>query len=423
MNKLTNLPFYLLLIVTLVLGSSFLKAKTLHLVEPESVGMSSERLARISPVMQKYIDEELTPGVVTAVMRQGKLVHLETQGYMDVEAKKPMSEDAIFRIASMTKPIASVALMMLWEEGHFQLNDPVHKFIPSFKDVMVSTTSDASGKTGELVKPNRPILIRDMLTHTAGLANSYIGNTKAYRKAMSVPRPQSNAEQINRLSQIPLNYHPGEEWQYSTATSVVGHLVEVISGKSLDMFLKEELFLPLRMTDTHFYLEDTKGGRLTAQYTPGKDKKIKLQDPGTNKSRFITSPRKIFSGSGGLVSTVHDYLRFQQMMLNGGELDGTRILAPSTVSLMLENHTGDLKLWLSGPGMGFGLGYGVVMDRGKAATPMSEGSGYWGGAYCTFSWIDPDQEVVGVLMTQVRPYSHLNIRQDFQVLAYQAITD
>ena len=205
MNKLTNLPFYLLLIVTLVLGSSFLKAKTLNLVEPESVGMSSERLARISPVMQKYIDEELTPGVVTAVMRQGKLVHLETQGYMDVEAKKPMSEDAIFRIASMTKPIASVALMMLWEEGHFQLNDPVHKFIPSFKDVMVSTTSDASGKTGELVKPNRPILIRDMLTHTAGLANSYIGNTKAYRKAMSVPRPQSNAEQINRLSQIPLN--------------------------------------------------------------------------------------------------------------------------------------------------------------------------------------------------------------------------
>tara|TARA_B100000676_G_scaffold251477_1_gene256502 strand:+ start:37 stop:825 length:789 start_codon:yes stop_codon:yes gene_type:complete len=262
-----------------------------------------------------------------------------------------------------------------------------------------------------------------MLTHTAGLANSYIGNTKAYRKAMSVPRPQSNAEQINRLSQIPLNYHPGEEWQYSTATSVVGHLVEVISGKSLDVFLREELFLPLKMTDTHFYLEDNKGGRLTSQYTPGKDKKIKLQDPGTDKSRFITSPKKIFSGSGGLVSTVHDYLRFQQMMLNGGELDGTRILAPSTVSLMLENHTGDLKLWLSGPGMGFGLGYGIVVDRGMASTPMSKGSGFWGGAYCTFSWIDPDQQVVGILMTQVRPYSHLNIRQDFQVLAYQAITD
>ena len=423
MNRLKKIILNILLTTLIIFSSESIFTKDLDLTKPESVGMSSERLARISPVMQKYIDEELTPGIVTAVMRQGKLVHLETQGYMDVEAKKPMREDAIFRIASMTKPIASVALMILWEKGHFQLSDPVYKFIPSFKDVMVSTTSDASGKTGELVKPNRPILIRDMLTHTAGLANSYIGNTKAYRKAMSVPRPQSNAEQIDRLSQIPLNYHPGEEWQYSTATSVVGHLVEVISGKSLDVFLMEELFLPLRMTDTHFYLEDTKGGRLTAQYTPGKDKKIKLQDPGTDKSRFITSPKKIFSGSGGLVSTVHDYLRFQQMMLNGGELDGTRILAPSTVSLMLENHTGDLKLWLSGPGMGFGLGYGIVVDRGMASTPMSKGSGFWGGAYCTFSWIDPDQQVVGILMTQVRPYSHLNIRQDFQVLAYQAITD
>lgn len=423
MNRLKKIILNILLTTLIIFSSESIFTKDLDLTKPESVGMSSERLARISPVMQKYIDEELTPGVVTAVMRQGKLVHLETQGYMDVEAKKPMREDAIFRIASMTKPIASVALMILWEKGHFQLSDPVYKFIPSFKDVMVSTTSDASGKTGELVKPKRPILIRDMLTHTAGLANSYIGNTKAYRRAMNTPRPKSNAELINRLSQIPLNYHPGEEWQYSTATSVVGHLVEVISGKSLDIFLKEELFFPLGMNDTHFYLENTKGDRLTAQYTPGKDKKIKLQDPGTENSRFITSPRNIFSGSGGLVSTIHDYLSFQQMMLNGGELNGIRVLAPSTVSLMLENHTGDLKLWLSGPGMGFGLGYGIVVDRGMASTPMSKGSGFWGGAYCTFSWIDPDQQVVGILMTQVRPYSHLNIRQDFQVLAYQAITD
>ena len=225
------------------------------------------------------------------------------------------------------------------------------------------------------------------------------------------------------LAALPLNYHPGEEWQYSAATNVVGHLVEIISGQSLDEFLRQRIFEPLQMPDTHFYLDNTKGGRLTTQYTPDENNKIKAQDPGSKQSRWITSPRNLFSGAGGLVSTVRDYLRFQQAMLNGGEIDGNRILAPSTVSLMLENHTGDLPLWLPGPGMGFGLGYGVVVDRGAAATPLSEGAGYWGGAYCTLSWIDPEQNLVGVLMTQVRPYSHINIRQDFQVLTYQAIID
>jgi CubicO group peptidase (beta-lactamase class C family) len=356
-------------------------------------------------------------------MRNGKVVYLETQGFMDVKEEKPLREDAIFRIASMTKPIASVALMILWEEGHFQLNDPVSKFIPAFLETKVSTTSDASGKTGDLVEPKRAITIRDMLTHTAGLANSYIGNKDAYRKAMYQPRPKSNSEQINRLAKLALNYHPGEEWQYSAATSVVGHLVEIISGKSLDIFLKERLFDPLNMSDTHFYLDNTKGGRLAAQYTPGKNKKIILQDPGSEKSRWITAPRNIFSGSGGLVSTARDYLRFQQMVLNKGQLNGVRILAPSTVSLMLENHTGDLPIWLTGPGTGFGLGFGVIVDRGKSSSPLSEGSAYWGGAYCTISWIDPEKDLVGLMMTQVRPYTHINIRRDFQVMTYQAIAD
>ncbi len=406
-----------------LLASSHGIAGELPREQPDALGMSGERLARIAPAMQRYIDAQLTPGVITAVMRHGKLVHFEAQGHMDVSAAKPMREDAIFRIASMTKPIASVALMMLWEEGHFQLRDPVSKFIPEFATTKVSTTADASGNTGELVAPKRPIQIRDMLTHTAGLANNYSGNVDAYRQAMSTPRPTSNAEQIRRLAALPLNYHPGAEWQYSAATNVVGHLVEIISGQPLDEFLQQRIFTPLDMTDTHFYLDDTKGGRLTTQYTPGKDKKIQMQDPGSEQSRWVTAPRNLFSGAGGLVSTVRDYLRFQQTMLNGGELDGRRILAPSTVSLMLENHTGELPLWLPGPGMGFGLGYGVVIDRGAAATPLSEGAAYWGGAYCTLSWIDPEQNLVGVLMTQVRPYSHINIRQDFQVLTYQAITD
>ena len=406
-----------------LLASTFSTAAELPRDQPDAVGMSSARLARIAPAMQRYIDAELTPGVITAVMRHGKLIHYKAQGHMDVASAKPMREDAIFRIASMTKPIASVALMMLWEEGRFQLRDPVSKFIPEFAAAQVSTTADASGTTGELVPPKRPIQIRDMLTHTAGLANNYSGNVAAYRQAMNTPRPKSNAEQIKRLAALPLNYHPGEEWQYSAATNVVGHLVEIISGQSLDEFLRQRIFEPLQMPDTHFYLDNTKGGRLTTQYTPDENNKIKAQDPGSKQSRWITSPRNLFSGAGGLVSTVRDYLRFQQAMLNGGEIDGNRILAPSTVSLMLENHTGDLPLWLPGPGMGFGLGYGVVVDRGAAAIPLSEGAGYWGGAYCTLSWIDPEQNLVGVLMTQVRPYSHINIRQDFQVLTYQAIID
>jgi len=415
--------FLSILIAVLFSFSTSSFTNEIERLDPVEAGFSEERLQRISPAMQKYIDENLTPGVLTAIMRKGKIVHLKTQGYMDVENEIPLQEDSIFRIASMTKPIASIALMILWEEGHFQLNDPVSKFIPSFSQTKVSSTGDVSGKTGTLENPKREITIRDMLTHTAGLANSYIGNRQAYRRAMNLPRPKSNAEQIDRLSKLPLNYHPGEQWQYSAATNVVGHLVEIISGQSLDIFLEERIFMPLDMKDTHFYLEDTKGGRLTAQYVPGKNNKIKLQDPGSEKSRWITSPRNIFSGGGGLVSTARDYLRFQQMVLNAGELNGIRILAPSTVSLILENHTDDLPIWLTGPGTGFGLGYGVIVDRGKASTPLSEGSAYWGGAYCTISWIDREKDLVGLMMTQVRPYTHINIRSDFQVLTYQALME
>ena len=397
----------------------------LPMAAPESVGMSSERLERIGPAMQKYIDDKLVPGVVTLVARKGKVVHFESQGFMDVESGKPMRPDAIFRIASMTKPITSVALMMLWEEGAFQLRDPVSKFIPDFTDQKVSTTSDASGDTGGLMPVNRPATIRDMLTHTAGMPNSYLGNTQYYASQAAVRGDDSLESYIARLADMPLNYHPGEEWQYSAATDVVGRLVEVISGQTLADFLNERIFEPLGMTDTHFYMDDDKGGRLMSQYQPGPDNnQIVLQDPGNNSSRWISNDNKsVFRGAGGLVSTPHDYLRFQQAMLNGGELEGARLLSPNTLDLMMENHTGDLPLWLPGPGMGFGLGWAVVEDLGAAATPLTEGSAYWGGAYCTIAWIDREQELVGILMTQVRPYGHINIRQDFQVLAHQAIVE
>ncbi len=414
----------LTVLATGLLATAPAAARDLPTARPESVGMSSERLARIAPAMQRYIDAELVPGTITAIARRGRLVHLEVQGAMDAAEKQPMARDTVFRIASMTKPITSVALMMLWEEGRFQLRDPVAKYLPEFADARVSTASDASGATGELVAQSRPMQVRDMLTHTAGLANNYRGNVATFRAHMDAfDRAGTLAGYVEHLASLPLNYQPGTRWEYSNATSVVGRLVEVLSGLPLDRFFYERIFEPLGMPDTHFYLDESYAERLAAQYTPGEDGKIVLQDPGSVESRWITGPQTFFSGSGGLVSTIDDYLHFQQMMLNGGELDGVRLLAPATVSLMIENHTGDLPLWLPGPGMGFGLGYGVVVDRGAAATPLSEGSAYWGGAYCTLSWFDPETEIVGVLMTQVRPYTHINIRQDFQVLTYQAITD
>jgi len=420
----TKTTILFLVMVTVVVGAHANGDPGLPTAKPESVGMSSERLERIAPAMQRYIDQHLVPGTVALVARRGKVVYFDAQGYMDAENEVPMREDAIFRIASMTKPITSVALMMLWEEGKFQLHDPVSKFIPAFADPMVSTTADASGETGELVPAKREPTIRDMLTHTAGLANSYRGNSEFYNGHVQVRPDDTMADLINRIAKLPLNYHPGEDWQYSHATDVVGHLVEVISGQTLAEFMDEHIFEPLDMNDTHFFLDDTKDGRLAAQYRPGDDNTIVLQDPGSDDSRWITRENKrVFRGAGGLVSTARDYVRFQQAMLNGGELDGVRLLSPTTLDLMMDNHTGDLDLWLPGPGMGFGLGWGVVTDRGEAATPLSEGSVYWGGAYCTITWIDREEELIGVLMTQVRPYNHLNIRQDFQVLAHQAIID
>ena len=404
-------------------GTALAKDIDLPTAKPEAVGMSSDRLARIAPTMQAYIDNKRVPGVITAVVRKGKVVHFSMQGSMDVEAGKAMRADAMFRIASMTKPITSIALMMLWEEGRFQLHDPVSKYLPEFENPKVSTTRDASGKTGDLVDVVRPITIRDMLTHTAGLANNYVGNTAYYQEVMKPVDGENLEAHIKRLAALPLNYQPGTAWEYSGATDVVGRLVEVISGQSLDVFLRERIFKPLRMPDTHFYLDESDAPRLTAQYKPGQDQTIQLDDGAGTSSRWISGSKTLFRGAGGLVSTTSDYLRFQQMMLNGGELNGTRLLAPSTVRLIADNHTGDLPLWLAGPGTGFGLGYAVILDRGAAATPLSEGSFYWGGAFCTLSWIDPAEELIGILMTQVRPYTHINIRQDFQVLVHQAILD
>ena len=398
--------------------------------KPEDVGMSSERLGRIRVAMQRYVDKGLVPGVVTLVARRGRVVHLDAVGHRDVEAKAPMTTDTIFRIASMTKPVASVALMMLYEEGHFLLHDPISKFLPEFAKMNVAQVASGDERVGapyKLVPASRPITFKHVLTHTAGFPNSYRGLTQA-QFGRDYPRKnpgETVADAVKRLAAMPLNFHPGDAWEYGPATDVVGRLVEVISGLTLDQFFAKRIFAPLKMTDTHFYLPAAKLGRFVANYQPdgANGNKIKLVEAPNAESRYVKEPRVYFSGAGGLVSTVSDYVRFHQMMLNGGELDGSRILGRKTVELMTANHIGDLPVWLTGPGYGFGLGYSVVKDIGVTGQAGSAGTYGWGGAFCTYFQVDPKEDLVGIVMTQVRPYDHLNIRQEFMALANQAIVD
>ena len=409
----------------------------LPMAEPEQVGMSTDRLHRIRPVMERYVESDLVSGVATLVARRGRVVHLDAVGCRDAAAKTLLKTDTIFRIASMTKPITSVALMMLYEEGRFLLSDRIHKWIPEFRNPRVAVPippGEYSGLPYKTVPAARPITIQHLLTHTAGLANPYRGLTQ--REFMKISAPQSRDETvgdfIKRLAEMPLNFHPGEAWEYSRATCVVGHLVEILSDMTLADFFEERIFKPLGMPDTAFFLPLEKLDRFASAYAPGPDNKISLTDGATPESIFVREPHRYFMGSGGLTSTMADYFRFNQMMLNNGELDGVRLLSRKTIEFMTRNHTGDLPLWLPGPYVGFGLGYAVARDIGEingltanhpGPAPWSVGSFTWGGAFCTYSWIDPVEQLTGILMTQVRPYDHLNIRQDMVNLACQAIID
>ncbi len=396
------------------------RAADLPMAAPEDVGMSSQRLQRLTDMLQGYIDRNEVVGTVMLVARQGKIVHFEAQGLRDREAREPMTTDAIFRIASMTKPITSVALMMLWEEGHFQLRDPVSKWIPEYAEMRVAagTNSDGSMRTVAL---ETPVTVQHLLTHTAGIANQYRGQSREAALALRTPRPLTLEESVLRFTQLPLNFQPGEAWEYGTATDVVGVLVEKISGMTLDEFFRERIFEPLGMPDTHYYLRPEKLHRFAALYGPDDAGKAALTEAPDANSEFVREPHTLFLGRGGLVSTAADYFRFQQMMLNGGSLDGVRILGTKTVELMTVNHIGDLPVWLLGPGYGFGLGYAVVTDLGQSGSSLSHGSFFWGGAYATTFWVDPVEELIGIMLVQIRPYNHLNIRSDARTTTYQAI--
>jgi CubicO group peptidase (beta-lactamase class C family) len=411
------------LVLSLFAFCTALQAQQLPMGQPEDVGMSSDRLGRMKTVMKDYVDRGEVPGVVTLIARHGRVVHLDTVGYRYVETRSPMTPDTIFRIASMTKPIVSVAAMTLYEEGKFQLSDPISKWIPEFENMKVIEFQGSSYRT---VPAKTPITVRHLLTQTAGLANGDGVLTADYQKIAPRTIPNDTLlDFVRRLAKLPLNFEPGSRWEYGPtgiATNVIGRLVEIVSKKRLDQFVTERVLQPLQMSDTQWYLPETKLPRFAATYRPDANKKIELEDKPTAESPFAKEPHTFFSANGGLVSTVSDYFRFAQMMLNGGELNGTRILGRKTAELMTSNHTSTL-FQLRGPGNGFGLGYSVVLDVGASGLPGSIGNYGWGGAFCTTFFVDPVEDMIGIMMTQLRPNDHSNIRRDFQVLAYQAIVD
>ena len=387
---------------------------------PEKVGLSSERLQRIGPVMQRYVQDNKLAGLLTMIARHGKVVHFETYGMMDREAEKPMQRDAIFRIYSMSKPITSVAVMMLYEEGRFQLDDPVSKYIPEFKDLKVF----AGGSSGnmQVVPSERDMTIRHLLTHTSGLTYGLFSNTPVdslYLKAEVLSNEGTLQDMIDKLSHIPLLYQPGSTWHYSVSIDVLGYLVEVLSDMPFDQFLAQRIFQPLGMKDTGFYVPEDKVHRFAANYGPDENGGITVIDKPTT-SEFAKPPR-FFSGGGGLVSTAPDYIRFAQMLLNGGELEGTRLLGRKTVEFMMTNHLSEELVVSWFPGAGFGLGFAVITDVVKTGVLGSEGLSSWAGAANTYFWIDPQEELITMVWTQFMPFGYYQLASEFQVLAYQAI--
>ena len=397
--------------------------------KPESVGLSSERLQRINQLIERKIKEDKLVGAVTLVARRGKVVHLAVAGQADAEASKPLKTDAIFRIYSMSKPITTVAAMMLLEEGKFQLADPVAMYLPEFKDVMVY------GEGGALVKPKQPMTIRHLMSHTSGLTYGLFGNTevdKLYRAANLLSGDITLAEFTKKLSALPLMFHPGEQWNYGVSTDVLGRLVEVLSGMTLDEFFRQRIFKPLGMSDSGFDVPAAKLERFTTNYQWGMNpfalseatgKRIVADHP--SKSAYAR-PAKFYSGGGGLVSTAQDYLRFCQMMLNGGALDGVRLLSPKSVQLMTTDHTkharnspGSVAL---GKGAGFGLGFQVVTDLADHQRLGSVGTYDWAGAASTSFFIDPQEQLIGIMMTQKFP-ADFRLMTEFRTAVYQAIVE
>ena len=390
MTRLARLSLLILVGALLTVGAiSRVSARAdVPLAAPESVGFSSEGLKAYQQALHALVDDRRLAGVTTLVARHGKVVAFDAYGYKDVSAKTPLAKDTIFRIASMTKPIVGVAMMMLWEEGKWKLDDPVAKHIPQFKDLKVKAAN------GELVAASHPMTMRELMSHTAGFDVS-----AGYRDANLNDGDLQGM--IDKLATLPLAAQPGSDWRYGPSVDIQGYVVEKLSGQTLDQFLAKRVFEPLKMKDTGFWVDPAKVDRVTRIHTYDAGKKITLPpDAGRNPSQ---KPR-FLSGSGGLLSTTEDYWRFTQMMLNGGQAEGTRFLKASTIELMRSNVLKDgVMVDLYGPqeqGIGFGLDFAIVMDPAKNNTPRGKNSFYWGGAYGTWFWIDPTNDLIVIGMIQ-----------------------
>lgn len=399
-------------------------AQELPTALPEEVGMSSARFDRLTGALQTYLDTNRIPGAVAMVLRDGRVVYNEAVGKLDIEADVPMRQDAIFRIASQTKALVSVAIMMLQEEGDLLISDPVSKYIPS---LTTTTVAEASDDRYKIVAARRPITLRDLLTHTAGIGYGSGPGGEAWHKAgitgwYFAHRNEPMIETVNRMATLPFQAQPGTRFVYGYSTDILGSVVEAISGTNLDEFLRNRIFEPLGMRDTHFYLPIEKKERLAAVYslTDNLHRAPKGSAMET-QGQYVEGPRMSFSGGAGLLSTARDYSRFLQMLLNEGQLNGTRILSPSSVSLMTKNHVGDL--YLDESGMGFGLGFSVRLDVGAAGVPGSEGEYGWGGAYHSTYWVDPIENLIVLYFTQVIPANELDDHQRLRALVYAAITE
>ena len=445
-----------LLALAWLLVASPVPARDLPTARPERMGMSPERLARLSEHMHRAVADGVMVGGLGVIARNGRVVYRETYGLADREAGKAMTDDAIFRIYSMSKPITGVAVMMLYEEGRFFLNDPVARYLPELSDLEVAVSTADGGDTrtssdgtvsrtegegeaaarGETRKPRRQPTIRDLLIHTAGFTYGAFGNTEVdrlYREAQLLSDGLTLEQFTTRLGDIPLQYEPGTRWHYSVAVDVQGRLVEAVSGLRFGEFLEQRIFAPLAMVDTSFVVPEAKWDRLAQIYSPkGTPEGIEAFLAANDSTELVVAadsvnagyrPGAAFeSGGGGLVSTADDYLRFAQMLLNGGELDGVRLLSPKTVELMTVNHLGDVPMGFGGRGVGFGLGVAVALDPGETGELGSAGEYNWGGAAGTRFWVDPEEQLIGVFMVQSIPH-RTRLGTEFKHLTYQAIVE
>jgi CubicO group peptidase (beta-lactamase class C family) len=406
-------------------------------VDAKAAGLDADKLKRVDEVLQDAVERKQIAGGVVLLARHGKLGHLKAIGWRNAEAKKAMTPDTLFRIASMTKPVTSVAIMMLVEDGKVKLNDPVSKYIPEFKHPTVCLP-DKNGEDFQEAAAKREITIHDLLTHTSGLTYRLWGIkpwATLYRKGGVsdglIHPPGSSADNVRRLAKQPLMFHPGSAWAYGLSTDVLGVVVEAASGKDLATFFRERIFRPLKMRDTFFFVPESKQDRLASVYLLNGERKLTRigDEPLTLRELVISTTYpcakdgKYFSGGAGLVSTARDYLRFLQMLLNGGELDGVRLLKAETVKRMTTNQIGDVKMYIREHGDRFGYGFAVLTEAGKPADVASVGTYSWGGIFHTYFWVDAKKELIGVLMTQVFAISDIPLRIDLKKRAYESLVE